>query len=102
VPIRACVSWPIPEPQGASQQTHHYLHSTEAAVRAGRRWRGWPSRCARRVSYPDVICAHPGWGEALFLKDAFPTAKLLLYLEFFYRAHGSDMGFDAEFPTSLR
>jgi glycosyltransferase involved in cell wall biosynthesis len=48
-----------------------------------------------------VICAHPGWGEALFLKDVFPAAKLLLYLEFFYRAHGSDMGFDPEFPTSF-
>jgi hypothetical protein len=50
---------------------------------------------------PDVICAHPGWGEALFLKDAFPSARLLLYLEFFYRGSGSDMGFDPEFPASL-
>nr|QFZ92735.1 hypothetical protein EKO22_10685 [Synechococcus elongatus PCC 11802] len=24
---------------------------------------------------PHVICAHPGWGEALFLKDVWPNAK---------------------------
>ncbi len=47
---------------------------------------------------PDVICANPGWGESLFLKDALPAAKLHLYLEFFYRAEGGDFGFDPEFP----
>jgi glycosyltransferase involved in cell wall biosynthesis len=49
---------------------------------------------------PDVVFAHIGWGEALFLKDVFPDAKLLLYCEFFYRARGGDMGFDPEFPAS--
>lgn len=46
---------------------------------------------------PDVICAHPGWGEALFLKEVWPDAKLLCYCEFYYRAFGSDVGFDTEF-----
>ena len=50
---------------------------------------------------PDVVCAHPGWGEALFLKDVFPQAKLQLYLEFYYRAHGSDMNFDPEYPSGF-
>ena len=27
---------------------------------------------------PDVILAHPGWGESLFLKDAWPDAKLAM------------------------
>jgi glycosyltransferase involved in cell wall biosynthesis len=49
---------------------------------------------------PDVIFAHIGWGEALFLKDVFPEAKVLLYCEFFYRSQGGDMGFDPEFPPS--
>jgi glycosyltransferase involved in cell wall biosynthesis len=51
---------------------------------------------------PDVVFAHIGWGEALFLKDIFPEARMLLYCEFFYRAHGADMGFDPEFPASVR
>lgn len=46
---------------------------------------------------PDIICAHPGWGEALFLKDFFPETPLLLFHEFFYHARGFDVGFDLEF-----
>ena len=90
-----------PEPQGASKQTHHYLHSTEAAIRRGQAVARLAIALRQQGFTPNVICAHPGWGEALFLKDVFPAAKLLLYLEFFYRAHGSDMGFDPEFPTSF-
>jgi glycosyltransferase involved in cell wall biosynthesis len=55
----------------------------------------------RRAGFrPEVIFTHIGWGEALFLKDVFPEAKVLLYCEFFYRAQGGDMGFDPEFPAS--
>lgn len=42
---------------------------------------------------PDVICAHTGWGEALFLKDVFPDARLLTFNEFFYRGRGTDTDF---------
>ena len=48
---------------------------------------------------PDVIVAHPGWGESLFLKDVWPAAKLGIYCEFFYHPHGADVGFDPEFPV---
>lgn len=47
---------------------------------------------------PDVIVAHPGWGESLFLKDVWPQAKLGMYCEFFYHPSGADVGFDPEFP----
>jgi len=47
---------------------------------------------------PDVIIAHPGWGESLFLKEVWPTAKLGIYCEFYYHAEGADVGFDPEFP----
>lgn len=46
---------------------------------------------------PDVIVAHPGWGESLFLKDVWPQARLGVYCEFFYRPQGADVGFDPEF-----
>jgi glycosyltransferase involved in cell wall biosynthesis len=46
---------------------------------------------------PDVICAHLGWGEALFLKDVFPESRLLGFMEFYYSSSGADVGFDPEY-----
>lgn len=63
----------------------------EAAFRAGLQLR------ADGYS-PDVIVAHPGWGESLFLKDVWPRAKLGIYCEFHYS--GADSGFDPEFRNN--
>lgn len=48
---------------------------------------------------PNIIVAHPGWGESLFLKTVWPQARLGIYCEFFYHPHGADVGFDIEFPA---
>ncbi|MEQ8814130.1 MAG: glycosyltransferase family 4 protein [Thalassobaculum sp.] len=50
---------------------------------------------------PDIICAHSGWGEALFLKDVFPDVPLLVYAEYYYRGRGSDIGFDTDREPEL-
>ncbi|MCP9913600.1 glycosyltransferase [Cyanobium sp. BA20m-14] len=50
--------------------------------------------------YPDVICAHTGWGEDLFLLDVWPKAKLIGYCEYYYNADGYDLGFDAEYGSA--
>jgi len=96
--VRTAVYRPAREPGTA---THPYIHLFEGqilhgqgAVRAG-------LALQKDGFTPDVICAHPGWGEALFLKDLFPDARLMLYCEFFYRADGSDVGFDPERPVTL-
>lgn len=49
---------------------------------------------------PDLIIAHPGWGESLFLKEVWPTARLGIYCEFHYHPIGNDVGFDPEFPSA--
>ena len=49
---------------------------------------------------PDVIVAHPGWGETLPLRTIFPDTRILLYCEFFYGVEGRDVGFDPEFPET--
>ena len=86
--------------RGSTKGIHPWVASLETQTLRGEailhaamalRAQGWS---------PDVIVAHPGWGEALFLKDVWPQARLGLYCEFFYQAEGADVGFDAEFSSS--
>jgi glycosyltransferase involved in cell wall biosynthesis len=72
------------------------------ATQRGRAVAAGAAQLRRSGFRPDVVFAHIGWGEALFLKDIFPESKHVLYCEFFYRAQGADMGFDREFPPSAR
>ena len=48
---------------------------------------------------PEIVIAHPGWGESLFVKDVWPDVRLGIYCEFFYNAFGADMNFDPEFSN---
>lgn len=49
---------------------------------------------------PDLVIAHPGWGESLFVKEVWPAARLGIYCEFFYHHDGADVGFDPEFTSN--
>lgn len=50
---------------------------------------------------PDLIIAHPGWGESIFAKDIFTEAVLVNYIEFFYSPL-TDIIFDPEYrPDDL-
>ena len=49
---------------------------------------------------PNLIMAHPGWGETLPLRSIFPNAHIVLNCEFFYGKQGRDVGFDPEFPET--
>jgi hypothetical protein len=53
----------------------------------------------RKGYVPDIVSAHPGWGESLFVKEVWPDAKLGIYCEFFYAPQGADTGFDPEFAS---
>lgn len=88
-------------PKGASATTHHYVQALEAAVRRGQAVARIALDLRKEGFVPDIICAHPGWGEALYLKEVFPESKLLNYYEFYYNTRGSDMGFDPEFTITL-
>ena len=90
-----------PTPQGATPRTHHYVTPLEGAVRRGQAVAKACLELKKRGFTPDLIHAHPGWGESLFIKDIFPDAHVTLYCEFFYRAQGSDVGFDPEYPSSF-
>ncbi len=46
---------------------------------------------------PDVILAHHGWGEPLFLKDVWPEARMGLYCELYHLSDPMFSAFDPEF-----
>lgn len=83
------------------QSTHHYLRTSESAVLHGQAVARAALMLKKQGFVPDILIGHNGWGETLYLKDVFPEAPLLSYFEFFYRAAGSDVGFDPEFPADL-
>lgn len=81
---------------------HPYLRDFEAHIRRGQAVVRLLLHLRDRAGLkPDVVAAHPGWGEALFLRDLFPQARHVQYCEYYYHASGGDVGFDPEFPTSL-
>ncbi|WP_448192928.1 glycosyltransferase family 4 protein [Azospirillum sp. sgz301742] len=84
-----------------AQQTHNYLHRAEQSVLYGQAAARSLMELRQENFIPDIIVAHPGWGESLFAKDIFPGVPLINYCEFYYIARGADMDFDPSSPPSL-
>lgn len=87
--------------RAAGPQTHPYARSFEDAVLHGQQVLRLMLDLKSRGYRPDVIVAHPGWGETLYAKDAFPNARLIHFCEYYYQTRGADLGFDLEFPVSI-
>lgn len=83
--------------QGSTPDMHPWAQEFESKVIRGEAC-AKTAQCLRNSGFePDVIFAHPGWGEALFIKAVFPKAKLVCLMEYYYRFEGQDIGFDPEF-----
>jgi glycosyltransferase involved in cell wall biosynthesis len=75
-------------------EIHRYIIGFERAIFHGQEvWRVCKELKEQGFT-PDIICAHPGWGDALFVKDIFPQTPLLNFMEFYYHAFGADVYFD--------
>ena len=87
---------------------HAYSAEIDRAIQNGAAVAGVCRRLRDEGFRPDLIVGHSGWGETLFVKDVFPDVPLLANFEFYYHAHGVDVGFDPEFvsifndPSRLR
>ena len=85
--------------RGNAPGVHPWLLDLESKVIRGEAALAKAVRLAAEGFAPDLIIAHPGWGESLFLKEVWPRARLGIYCEFYYHARGTDVGFDPEFPS---
>ena len=86
--------------RGSTQNIHPFAADFETKVIRGEAAGLAALELRKRGFTPDIIIGHPGWGETLFLRDVFPQARMLLFIEFYYRTQGADMGFDPEFPDT--
>jgi hypothetical protein len=85
----------------ASLHTHPYARSFEDGVLHGQQVLRLLLDLKAKGYRPDVIVAHPGWGETLYAKEAFPNTKLIHFCEYYYQTQGADAGFDPEFPLDI-
>jgi hypothetical protein len=83
------------------KEQHPYLRQMENAVLHGQAVARALIELKRRGFTPDVILAHPGWGETVYVRDVFPHARLIHFCEWHYGGPGADSDFDHEFPISF-
>lgn len=90
---------PYQPARGSTPGIHPWLTDLETKTIRGEALFRAALELRREGWTPDLILAHPGWGESLFVKEVWPTARLGMYCEFFYQPEGGDVGFDPEFPA---
>jgi glycosyltransferase involved in cell wall biosynthesis len=84
--------------RGSTKDTHPWMADFETKIIRGEACFRAALQMKEQGYQPDVIIAHHGWGESLFLKEVWPIVKMGIFCEFFYHSHGYDVGFDPEFP----
>ncbi|MCB1334518.1 MAG: glycosyltransferase family 4 protein [Roseivivax sp.] len=83
----------------STRDIHPWLADFETKIIRGQSCYAGAMQLKQRGYAPDMILAHHGWGESLFLKDVWPEARMGLYCELYHRATPEFVGFDPEFPT---
>jgi len=80
---------------GATRATHYCSRTFENAV-----WHAWGVYEACKATAdlkPDLIVGHSGFGTTIFLSELY-DCPIINHVEYFYRAHGSDLDFRRDFP----
>ena len=82
-----------PHRSSGAEWLHPYLRRFDNAVIEGQ---GAFRACQQLLEegwIPDVIVSHAGFGNGLYLADAFPNARRIVLAEWYYNALGADVDF---------
>lgn len=88
---------PYALPDRAGQKVHPWLVDLDTKVTRGHACFLAARKLRAQGFTPDIILAHPGWGESLFLHDVWPEARVGLYCELYHHADHPHLNFDPEF-----
>lgn len=83
--------------RGSGQNVHPWVVDFETKVVRAEACFAAARQLRERGFTPDIIVAHPGWGESMFLRDVWPSARIGLYQELYHRSAWPHMHFDPEF-----
>lgn len=90
--IQVCVyPWSEPEREGTLIDPN-----LEVNLRRGARVAAMATLLRQQGLQPDVVIAHSGWGEALYLRDIWPRARLWAYPELYSQPLLLGYGFDPD------
>lgn len=87
-------------PRWQRDGVHRYLREFERAVVNGQTAFRLALQLRSEGFVPDLIYGFSGWGHTLYLKDAFPEAKLVCYYDWYYRPRGSNGDFFPDRPMT--
>ena len=70
---------------GERKGVHHHSLEVDDWIRRSEKVAEQAMTLKRRGWAPDVMLAHPGWGEALLLRQVFPATPLVIWPELWLR-----------------
>jgi len=89
------IPYKLPDRKG--QNVHPWLVDLDTKVTRGEACFRAAVQMREAGFTPDLILAHPGWGESMFLRDVWPQAKIGLYCELYHLSDYPHLNFDPEF-----
>lgn len=101
MPGLTMLRYPAPVAPENRDNLHIFSRGFDDAIRRGEQILATLAEHKAQGLEPDIIFIHPGWGDALFLRDIFPGAHIVSFFEFYYRSRGADLEFDHEFPPRM-
>lgn len=79
--------------QRVPDDCHPYMKNYLEAVMHGQAALSLAINLKQRGFEPDIVYGFSGWGNSMFMKDAFPNVPFLSYYEWYYNSDSEDISY---------